>query len=167
MNDTVAQVPQTIDPPARPSMADGPLPTYESHSSLSTYRECPLRYGYRYVERLPGEVRADGVSGPGPELLQATVDAELDASGLTRDEIAGARLRAAPVLARFLEMEAGRDAEPVAVELGFGVPVALPGDAGGVRFVGYLDRVDRAVSEHGTCREIATKSAEAISVSRA
>ena len=36
--------------------ADAPLPAYESHSSISTYRSCPLRYGFRYVERRPGEV---------------------------------------------------------------------------------------------------------------
>ena len=150
-------------------MIDAPLPTYESHSSISTYRECPLRYGFRYVERLPGEVRpgqyafgssvhrafevfvrerirarADGLGDPGPELLRVTVDGELDASGLTPDEIAEARLRAAPVLARFLAMDAGRGAVPVAVELGFGVPVSVPGQIDGVRFVGYLDRVDRA-----------------------
>ena len=30
------------------------------------------------------------------------------------------------------------------MELGFGIPVALPGDPAGIRFVGYVDRVDRA-----------------------
>ena len=35
-------------------------------------------------------------------------------------------------------------AQPVAVEVGFGVGVELAGDAGGFRFVGYVDRVDRA-----------------------
>ena len=155
--------------PARPSMADAPLPTYESHSSISTYRGCPLRYGFRYVERLPGEVRpgqyafgsavhrafevfvrerirarADGVAGAGPELLRATVDAELDALRPRARRGREARRRAAPVLARFLAMDARREAEPVAVELGFGVDVSIPGGPGAVRFVGYLDRVDRA-----------------------
>ena len=32
---------------------------------------------------------------------------------------------------------------PIAVELGFGVDVSLPDDQGSIRFVGYLDRVDR------------------------
>ena len=169
MNESMPLIAPDADVPARPSMADAPLPAYESHSSISAYRECPLRYGYRYVERLPGEVRpgqyafgssvhrafevyvlarirarADGFGGPEPQLLRATVDAELDASGLAPDEIAEARLRAAPVLAHFFAMDAGRDAEPVAVELGFGVDVSIPGRSDVVRFVGYLDRVDRA-----------------------
>ena len=149
--------------------ATAPLPAYESHSSISTYEGCPLRYAFRYVERVPGEerpgqyafgsavhrafevfvrerirTRGCGEPAPGPDLLQAVLDAELDGSGLSPDEVAEARRRAEPLLARFLAMEAARRAEPVAVELGFGVDVALPDGAGAVRFVGYLDRVDRA-----------------------
>lgn len=153
----------------RPTRAEAPLPAYESHSSLSTYEGCPLRYAFRYVERVPGEerpgqyafgsavhrafevfirerIRARGAGAPGPEpdLLGAVLDAELDGSGLSPDEVAEARRRAEPVLVRFLAMEAGREADPVAVELGFGVDVVLPDGAGAIRFVGYLDRVDRA-----------------------
>jgi DNA helicase II / ATP-dependent DNA helicase PcrA len=165
------------DPPDR-SMVDAPLPACESHSSISTYRGCPLRYGFRYVEHRPGEVsprqfafgnavhkafevfgrariraRADGSAEPGAELLSAALDEKLATSGFAPDEVEEARRRAVPVMARFLELEAGTDAEPVAVELGFGVDVALPGEgtsetavprAGAVRFVGYVDRVDRA-----------------------
>lgn len=170
----------TLDaPPAPRRMADAPLPAYESHSSISTYRSCPLRYGFRYVERRPGEVspgqfafgnavhkafEAFGLArirarteaaapAPGPEVLQEALDGKLARSGLSADEVADARRRAVPVLARFLALEAATTAEPVAVELGFGVDVALP-DAGSadpagpradaVRFVGYIDRVDRA-----------------------
>jgi putative RecB family exonuclease len=150
-------------------MTDAPLPAYESHSSISTYLACPLRYGFRYVERRPGEVRpgqfafgsavhkafeafglarirarADGLAEPRPEVLQAALDRKLSSSGLTDAEIEEARLRAVPVLARFLEVETGMAAQPVAVEVGFGVGVELAGDAGGFRFVGYVDRVDRA-----------------------
>jgi len=159
--------------PAPRSMADAPLPGYESHSSISVYRGCPLRYGFRYVERRPGEVspgqfafgnavhkafeafglariraRAEGTPEPGPEVLQGALDAKLARSGLAPDEVEDARLRAVPVLARFLELETTTTADPIAVELGFGVDVALPGDgtgqSGTVRFVGYVDRVDRA-----------------------
>ncbi len=155
--------------PTAPSMADAPLPARESHSSISTYRACPLRYGFRYVERRPGEVspgqfafgsavhkafeafglariraRAEGTEGPGPEVLQAALDRKLGSSGLTDTEIEEARRRAVPVLTRFLKIEARIDAEPLAVELGFGVDVELPGDGGGFRFVGYVDRIDRA-----------------------
>ncbi len=169
------------------SMADAPLPANESHSSISIYRGCPLRYGFRYVEHRPGEVspgqfafgnavhkafevfgrarilaRADGSPEPGPGLLEATLDSKLATSGLSPNEAVDARRRAVPVLARFLELEARTVAEPVAVELGFGVDVDLSGDGvpegkrpepwagtgepgrGSVRFVGYIDRVDRA-----------------------
>ena len=159
--------------PAPRSMADALLPAYESHSSISVYRGCPLRYGFRYVERRPGEVspgqfafgnavhkafeafglariraRAEGTPEPGRETLQVALDAKLVRSGLAPDEVEDARRRAVPVLTRFLALEAGTTAEPVAVELGFGVDVALPGDGSGepgaVRFVGYVDLVDRA-----------------------
>ena len=160
------------------SMADAPLPAYESHSSISVYRGCPLRYGFRYLEHRPGEVspgqfafgnavhkafevfgfariraRAEGTPDPGLEILQAALDASLARSGLSPTEVDDARRRAVPVLDRFLELEARTIAEPVAAELGFGVDVALPAEgvvgaaepgAGTVRFVGYVDRVDRA-----------------------
>jgi RecB family exonuclease len=154
-------------------MADAPLPAYESHSSISTYRGCPLRYGFRYVERRPGEVspgqfafgnavhrafeafgrariaaRTEGTPEPDRETLRVAFDAKISAAGLAPDEVDDARRRAVAVLDRFLEVEAARAGEPVGVELGFGVDVALPpGIADGtaiVRFVGYVDRVDRA-----------------------
>ncbi len=168
--------------PAPRRMTDAPLPAYESHSSISVYRACPLRYGFRYVERRPGEVspgqfafgnavhkafeafglariraRVEGTAEPGTDILQAALDRKLATSGLAPAEIEEARRRAVPVLGRFLELEAVTSAEPVAVELGFGVDVTLPGDGAGsagpggagvleatVRFVGYVDRVDRA-----------------------
>lgn len=166
--ETVLAASETI--PAPRSMADAPLPGYESHSSISTYRACPLRYGFRYVEHRPGEVspgqfafgsavhrafeafgiarimaRADGTAEPGTAILQDALDRKLASSGLAPDEIADARRRAVPVLARFLEIDARMEAEPIAVELGFGVGVESGnGEPGGFRFVGYVDRVDRA-----------------------
>ncbi len=154
--------------PLAPPRADLPLPAYESHSSLSTYRECPLRYAFRYVERIPGEerpgqyafgsgvhhafeafvrermrARAAGEPAPGPDLLRAALDESLAGSGLPPAGVEEARERAVPVLERFLAMDASRDAEPVAVEVGFGVTVRPDGLADGVRLVGYIDRVDR------------------------
>jgi RecB family exonuclease len=157
--------------------ADAPLPAYESYSSMSTYEACPRRYAFRYVERLPGEVspgqfafgnavhkafevfirqrirvRAEGTPEPGLDLLQRACDQVLERAGLEPGELAGARVRAAPVLARFLEREASSLSIPVAAELGFGVNVAIaaevfaeaPAETSTVRFVGYVDRVDRA-----------------------
>ena len=154
--------------PLAPPRADLPLPAYESHSSLSTYRECPLRYAFRYVERVPGEerpgqyafgsgihhafevfvrermrARAAGEPAPDPALLRTALDESLAGSGLPPAAIEEARERAAPVLERFLAMEASRDVEPVAVEIGFGVTVRPEGLADGVRLIGYIDRVDR------------------------
>lgn len=154
-------------------MADAPLPAYESHSSITTYRGCPLRYGLRYVERRPGEVspaqfafgnavhtafeafgrarlaaRAEQTPGPGHEVLREAFDRRIAACGLAPDEVADARRRSIPVLERFLAREAACTDEPVGVELGFGVDVGLAaGCADGtasIRFVGYVDRVDRA-----------------------
>ena len=54
------------------------------------------------------------------------------------------RAAAGPVLERFLRREAADTSVPVAAELGFGVDIGLPADSGSIRFVGYIDRVDRA-----------------------
>lgn len=161
--------PAPVEPAPDRSMADAPLPAYESHSSISTYAACPLRYAYRYVERRPGEVspgqfafgnavhrafeafvreriraRDEGTTpASGLEVLQTALDRKLASSGLTADEITDARRRAVPVLERFLAREATADGDPIVVEVGFGVPVEVPG-GDGVRFVGYIDRVDRA-----------------------
>jgi RecB family exonuclease len=146
----------------------GPLPGYESHSSLSTYESCPLRYAYRYVERRPGEIRlgqfafanaihrafelfvrervrarAGGCTPPGIDILWTGFDEAMVGSGLPAEEVERARLRAVPVLARFVQRESANDAQPVGAEMGFGVPVELPGETAGIRFVGYVDRVDR------------------------
>jgi RecB family exonuclease len=149
--------------------ADAPLPERESYSSLTTYEYCPRRYAFRYVERLPGEVPpgqfafgsaihkafevfvreqiragADGVPEPGLDVLQHACDEVLDRAGLEPDELARMRAAAGPVLEWFLQRESASASVPVAAELGFGIDVALPAEAGAVRFVGYVDRVDRA-----------------------
>jgi RecB family exonuclease len=181
-------------PPSPPSLP--PLPACESFSSLTTYEACPRRYAFRYVERVPGEVRPgqfafgnavhkafemfvreriranahdDGAPGragramaapdatgvpspvvpepvpePGLETLRRTCDRVLESAGLEPAELDEARARAGPVLVRFLEREAANPSTPVAVELGFGIDVAIPREAARIRFVGYVDRLDRA-----------------------
>ena len=155
--------------PTAPEPAfDGPLPGYESHSSLSTYDSCPLRYAYRYVERRPGEIRpgqfafanaihraferfvrerirarAGGCGPPGIDVLWTGFDEAMEGSGLAAEEVERARQRAVPILARFVERESASEAQPVGAEIGFGVPVEVPGETAGIRFVGYVDRVDR------------------------
>jgi RecB family exonuclease len=145
-----------------------PLPSSESYSSISTYEWCPRRYAYRYVERLPGEVAPDQfafgtaihrafevfvrqrieshvASGPepDPEVLWAAFGEAIDISGCTPDAAARYHVRAQPVLARFLVHELESAGEPIGVEMGFGVDLDVPGDSAGVRFVGFIDRVDR------------------------
>ena len=159
-----------VEVPSLPlSAADSPLPERESYSSLTTYEGCQQRYAFRYVERLPGEVtpgkfafgtaihkafevfvreqirsHADGASEPGLDVLQQACDEVLDRAGLEPDELARMRAAAEPVLERFLRRESASASIPVAAELGFGIDIALPAESGSFRFVGYIDRVDRA-----------------------
>jgi len=157
-----------IDTTAPADLATLPLPARESHSSLSTYEACPRRYAFRYVERLPGEVphwwftfgsavhrafeafdrarmraRRDGMPKPGCDVLAHAFDEAVDAAGCEPDDAARYRARSGPVLQAYLERAAASDAEPVGVELGFGVDVPVAGDETPVRFVGYIDRIDR------------------------
>ena len=155
--------------PGGSSAGDPPsLPRYESYSSLSTFEGCPRRYAFRYVERLPGVVtpsqyafgsavhaafeafvrariaaRGSWLPGPDLETLRSAFGGAIDASGCTAGEIARYRERAEPVLTRFREADLASGAEPIGVELGFGVDVAVPGDGRPARFVGYIDRIDR------------------------
>ena len=105
-------------------------------------------------------VRAEGAPEPGLDLLQRACEQVLERAGLEPGELARARVRAASVLERFLEREASSLSTPVAAELGFGVDVAIAAEVAAeaptqvpaealaetstVRFVGYVDRVDRA-----------------------
>ena len=106
------------------------------------------------------QVRAEGAPEPGLDLLQRACEQVLERAGLEPGELARARVRAASVLERFLEREASSLSTPVAAELGFGVDVAVaaevaaeapaevpaeaPAETSTFRFVGYVDRVDRA-----------------------
>ena len=157
-----------IDTIAPADLATLPLPARESHSSLSTYAACPRRYAFRYVERLPGEVphwwftfgsavhrafeafdrariraRQDDMPAPGYDVLAQAFDEAVDAAGCEPDEAARYRARSGPVLRAYLERAAASDAEPVGVELGFGVDIPVADDEPPVRLVGYIDRIDR------------------------
>ncbi len=157
-----------IDTAAPADLATLPLPARESHSSLSTYAACPRRYAFRYVERLPGEVphwwftfgsavhrafeafdrarilaRREDTPVPGYDVLAQAFDEAVGAAGVDPDEAARYRARSAPVLLRYLERAVTSGAEPVGVELGFGVDVPVAAGEPPVRFVGYIDRIDR------------------------
>ena len=157
-----------IDTTAPADLATLPLPARESHSSLSTYASCPRRYAFRYVERLPGEVphwwftfgsavhrafeafdrarigaRREDTPPPGYDVLERAFGEAVDAAGCDPDDAARYRARGAPALLAYLERAVTSDAEPVGVELGFGVDIAVADDETPVRFVGYIDRIDR------------------------
>ena len=157
-----------IDTAAPTDLATLPLPARESHSSLSTYAACPRRYAFRYVERLPGEVphwwftfgsavhrafeafdrariraRHDGVPAPGFDVLAQAFDEAVEAAGCEPDDAARYRARSGPVLRAYRERAVTSDAQPVGVELGFGLDVPVGDDESPVRFVGYIDRIDR------------------------
>jgi len=63
--------------------------------------------------------------------------------GCEPDDAARYRARSGPVLLAYLERAVTSDAEPLGVELGFGVDVPVADDEPPVRFVGYIDRIDR------------------------
>ena len=153
---------------APPDLSTLPLPSRESHSSLSTYAACPRRYAFRYVERLPGDVphwwftfgsavhrafeafdrawiraRRDGMPMPRYDVLARAFGEAVESAGCEREEAARYHARSAPVLLAYLERAVTSDAEPVGVELGFGVDVPVAGDETPVRLVGYIDRIDR------------------------
>ena len=155
-------------PIAGPDLATLPLPVRESHSSLSTYASCPRRYAFRYVERLPGEVprwwftfgsavhrafeafdqariraRGDGTPAPGYGVLAQAFGEAVDTAECDPVEAARYQARSEPVLRAYLKQVSASDVEPLGVELGFGVDVPVAGDEPPVRFVGYVDRIDR------------------------
>ncbi len=158
-----------IAPSETPAQVPAPPRGSESYSSLTMYERCPRSYAFRYLERLPGHVPAgrfafgsavhrafevfvrERTRAGAPwadtldlEVLLAACHEVLDGAGLELDELARLRAAARPVLERFLRREAQRETAPIAAEMGFGVEVLLPGGLGTVRFVGYIDRVDRA-----------------------
>jgi putative RecB family exonuclease len=170
-----------LDHPGIHGQVGAPVRGSESYSSLTLYERCPRTYAFRYVERLPGHVppgrfafgsavhrafevyvaeclrtAAGGTDRPGLETLLATCDEVLRAVGLEPDELGRLRAAAGPVLGRFLEREAQRDTTPVAAELGFGLDVRLRDGLGSVRFVGYIDRVDRAADGSIVIRDYKT-----------
>ncbi len=163
---TIAPVTDTIAPP---DLSTLPLPARESHSSLSTYAACPRRYAFRYVERLPGEVprwwftfgsavhaRLRGVRpglDPRPAGRHAGPRVRHPGAGLRRGG-RGRRVRARggrpvprPQRARPPRLpRAGRHVGRRARRGGARLRRSTsrwPDDETPVRFVGYIDRIDR------------------------
>ncbi len=156
--------------PAGQSLLElAPLPGAFSHSQLSTFRECPLRYAFEKVYRIPvvqergyftfgtavhqafedfitakREAVASGLPGPGLDDLTAAFDRAWQPTLLgDAPRAAFYEARSGPALTRFFERELRNPATAIAVEAPFMLQVD-PGDGGEpISFAGRLDRIDR------------------------
>jgi putative RecB family exonuclease len=161
--------------PARPAvLAPARLPAALSVSALEAWRQCPLLFRFRYVDKLP--------SPPSPEmavgvcahsalqrLFEDLPPAARDAAALGelvevewakllrkpfyRDALARSSASADSWLAKargytlnYLALEAPAVVRPIAIERKLTVTL---GGGGGVAFTGVLDRLDRATAGGG------------------
>jgi superfamily I DNA/RNA helicase/RecB family exonuclease len=151
-------------PAGRTLLELAPVPATLSHSQLESYLGCPLQYALARIYRIPvddtkgflefghsihaaferyavarREARAGGAPDPGYDALKAAFDAVWQPRAY--QDMQAARHyeeRAEPALRRFYERELKRDAEAVDFEVPFAVHLGE-----GVRFTGYIDRIDR------------------------
>jgi DNA helicase-2/ATP-dependent DNA helicase PcrA len=139
----------------RPSLADRPLML--SYGQVNDYQECPARYHYAHVVRLPTPTSHQLVYGRALhaavqafhrrqmagrpmtlEELYAELDAGWESTGfLTRQHEDARKAAARDALQRFWTEQQMQPARPIAVEQDFGVAV------GRDRLRGRYDRVDR------------------------
>jgi len=145
---------QPVGAPARPSLADRPL--WLSYYQVNDYLECPAKYRYAHMVRIPTPPSHALVYGKAlhaavqafhrrqmagqpmslPE-LQAALDANWESIGfLTRDHEEARRAAARDALDRFWHEQQRDPARPSAVEQEFAFML------GGDRVRGRYDRVD-------------------------
>jgi len=156
-------------PAGRSLLELAPLPGAFSHSQLNTFRECPLRYAFEKVYRIPvvrergyftfgtavhqafedfitakREAAAAGLPGPGHDDLTAAFDRAWQPTLLgDAPRAAFYEARSGPALTRFFERELRNPATAIAVEAPFMLQID-PGDGGDpISFAGRLDRIDR------------------------
>jgi superfamily I DNA/RNA helicase/RecB family exonuclease len=146
-----------------------PLPATFSHSQLRSYGECPLRYAFEKVYRIPSadtpgyfefghvihqafevyararrEAMAAGLPPPGYEALKAALDAAWQPRAYADAQAAQHyRTRAEPALRRFYDREVASLAEAVDFEAGFTLELEDEAGQPPVRFYGVIDRIDR------------------------
>jgi ATP-dependent DNA helicase UvrD/PcrA len=151
-NERPARRPASASPP---TLAEKPLTL--SYGQVSDYLECPAKYRFGHLIRIPTPVSHQMVYGRalhsavqafhrrqmagGPAMSLAELHAELDAAWestgfLTRDHEEARRAAARATLARFWEAQRVDPATPTAVELEFAVAF------GRDRVRGRYDRVD-------------------------
>ena len=156
-------------PAGRALLELAPLPRAFSHSQLNTFRECPLRYAFEKVYRIPvveergyftfgtavhqafedfitskREAAAAGLPTPGIADLTAAFDRAWDPTQLgDAQRAAFYEGRSGPALRRFFERELRNPATAIAVEADFMLEID-PGDGGEpIAFAGRIDRIDR------------------------
>jgi DNA helicase-2/ATP-dependent DNA helicase PcrA len=151
-------------PAGRVLLELAPLPPTLSHSQLRTYGECPLRYAFERVYRIPvadtkgflefgstihvafevyARARLDAVASglppPGYEALKAAFDSAWKPRAYEDAQAARHyQERAEPALRKFYEREMTSLAQAVALEASFAVDIGE-----GIRFTGTIDRIDR------------------------
>jgi DNA helicase II / ATP-dependent DNA helicase PcrA len=156
-------------PAGRTLLELAPLPTSYSHSQLSSYLECPLRYAFERVYRIPvadtpgyfefghnihaafetyAKARRDavaaGLPAPGYDTLRQAFDDVWRPRAYADAQAAEHyQHRAEPALRRFFDREVASLAEAVCFEEGFTLelPDAATGES--VRFNGVIDRINR------------------------
>ncbi len=157
------------DPAGRLLLELASLPSAFSHSQLSTYRECPLRYAFEKVYRVPvvrergyftfgsavhkafedfvtakRAAEAAGEPPPGLPELRAAFDRAWDPTLLGDAERAAMyESRKEPVLARFYQRELANPATAIRVEADFVMRIDAGTGADPIPFVGQIDRIDR------------------------
>jgi putative RecB family exonuclease len=146
------------------------LPQTFSHSQLRMYSECPLKYAFQKVYRIPvsetpgyfefghvihrafevyararREAVAAGLAPPGYEALKQAFDEAWQPRNFADAQAAEHySRRAEPALRRFYDREVANLAEAVAFETGFTLQIEpeLPDEAP-VLLYGIIDRIDR------------------------
>jgi superfamily I DNA/RNA helicase/RecB family exonuclease len=156
-------------PAGRTLLELAPLPGTFSHSQLSTYLDCPLRYAFEKVYRIPiggtkgyfefggtihqafevyararRDAAAAGLPLPGYETLKGAFDAVWRPTNYADRQAADHyRTRAEPALRRFYEREIANLAQAIDFEVGFTLEIASGDGAPPVQFYGVIDRIDR------------------------
>jgi RecB family exonuclease len=146
-----------------------PLPPTFSHSSLDSYRGCPLRFAFEKVYRIPTgrepapfvfghavhaaferfvratqEARAAGEPLPGLDRLEQEFAAEWRPEGLgDAATAADYRDRATSLLRRFHARELAVAGDAIALEQPFAFDLEPDDGSPVVRFTGVIDRIDR------------------------
>lgn len=145
------------------------LPQTFSHSQFATYLECPLRYAFERVYRIPTtsrksyfefgaavhaafesyararrDARAAGAPQPGYEALRAAFDGVWEPTAYPDAQSAEQYAsRIEPALRRFYDREVASLGSAIDFEVGFTFSLDPGGGSPVVRFYGVIDRIDR------------------------